>query len=74
MIEDNDNNIKVVWKKLNNLKLKLHKNDISDKRSACFLVHFMILIILLSLFLKMNLKIPIKYMVVFVVLNVESHI
>ena len=34
--EDNDNNIKVVWKKLNNLKLKLHKNDISDKRSACF--------------------------------------
>ena len=34
--DDDDNNIKHIWKKLNNLKLKLHKNDISDKRSACF--------------------------------------
>ena len=34
--DDEDNDIKIVWKKLNNLKLKLHKNDISDKRSACF--------------------------------------
>jgi len=34
--DDGDNDIKVIWKKLNNLKLKLHKNDISDKRSACF--------------------------------------
>lgn len=30
------NNIKLIWKKINALKLKLHKNDISDKRSACF--------------------------------------
>ena len=34
--DDEDNDIKIIWKKLNNLKLKLHKNDISDKRSACF--------------------------------------
>jgi hypothetical protein len=35
-IDDEDNDIKIIWKKLNNLKIKLHKNDISDKRSACF--------------------------------------
>lgn len=34
--EDEDNDIKHIWKKLNNLKIKLHKNNISDKRSACF--------------------------------------
>jgi len=34
--DEEDNDIKNIWKKLNNLKLKLHKNDISDKRSACF--------------------------------------
>jgi hypothetical protein len=34
--DDEDNDIKIIWKKLYNLKLKLHKNDISDKRSACF--------------------------------------
>jgi hypothetical protein len=35
-VDDEDNDIKIIWKKLNNLKIKLHKNDISDKRSACF--------------------------------------
>ena len=35
--ETNDNDdIKLVWKKINSLKVKLHNNDISDKRSACF--------------------------------------
>jgi hypothetical protein len=34
--DDEDNDIKNIWKKLNILKVKLHKNDISDKRSACF--------------------------------------
>jgi hypothetical protein len=28
--------IKILWKKINSLKVKLHNNDISDKRSACF--------------------------------------
>mgnify|MGYP006220861135 CR=1 FL=1 len=28
--------IKRLWKKINSLKVKLHNNDISDKRSACF--------------------------------------
>ena len=28
--------IKVIWKKISSLKVKLHNNDISDKRSACF--------------------------------------
>ena len=31
-----EDNIKIIWKKLNSLKIKLHKNNISDKRSACF--------------------------------------
>lgn len=34
--DEEDKDIKIIWKKLTNLKLKLHKNDISDKRSACF--------------------------------------
>lgn len=34
--DDGDNNMKTIWKKLNSLKMKLHKNNISDKRSACF--------------------------------------
>tara|TARA_Y100001970_G_C14038362_1_gene752347 strand:+ start:70 stop:1053 length:984 start_codon:yes stop_codon:yes gene_type:complete len=34
--EENNDNIKDIWKKLNNLKVNLHKNNISDKRSACF--------------------------------------
>ena len=32
---ENDN-IKEIWKKLNSLKVNLHKNNISDKRSSCF--------------------------------------
>lgn len=39
-IDDNDSpndiDTKTIWKKLNSLKVKLHKNDISGKRSACF--------------------------------------
>jgi hypothetical protein len=34
--EGTEHNNKAIWKKLNNLKINLHKNDISDKRSACF--------------------------------------
>ena len=34
--DENNENIKEIWKKINNLKINLHKNDISDKRSACF--------------------------------------
>jgi hypothetical protein len=34
--EINDDDIKLLWKKINSLKVKLHNNDISDKRSACF--------------------------------------
>tara|TARA_B110000967_G_C18893893_1_gene569259 strand:+ start:1685 stop:2770 length:1086 start_codon:yes stop_codon:yes gene_type:complete len=35
--ESNDNDdLKLLWKKINSLKVKLHNNDISDKRSACF--------------------------------------
>lgn len=30
------NKTKLLWKKLNTIKVNLHKNDISDKRSACF--------------------------------------
>ena len=33
---DENSNLKNIWKKVNNLKIKLHKNDICDKRSACF--------------------------------------
>jgi hypothetical protein len=33
---DDDSNLKKIWKKVNNLKIKLHKNDICDKRSSCF--------------------------------------
>ena len=37
---DDDNSVdmtmKTIWKKLTSLKMKLHKNNISDKRSACF--------------------------------------
>jgi hypothetical protein len=32
---ENDD-VKILWKKINSLKVKLHNNDISDKRSACF--------------------------------------
>lgn len=36
-VDSTDNNdVKNVWKKLNSLKLNLHKNNISDKRSSCF--------------------------------------
>ena len=31
-----ERNMKNIWKKLASLKMKLHKNNISDKRSACF--------------------------------------
>ena len=34
-INTNDN-MKNIWKKISSLKIKLHKNNISDKRSACF--------------------------------------
>jgi hypothetical protein len=35
--ETNDSeDIKILWKKISSLKVKLHNNDISDKRSACF--------------------------------------
>jgi len=35
--ETNDgDDIKILWKKISSLKVKLHNNDISDKRSACF--------------------------------------
>ena len=30
------NDIKSIWNKLNSLKVNLHRNNISDKRSACF--------------------------------------
>ena len=33
---DTEDDIKILWKKINSLKVKLHNNDISDKRSACF--------------------------------------
>jgi len=33
---DESDNVKTIWKKLNQLKVKLHKNDVSYKRSACF--------------------------------------
>jgi hypothetical protein len=33
---DDDNKIKDIWKKINQLKINLHKNNIPDKRSACF--------------------------------------
>ena len=36
-VEDEDeDDIRTLWKKINSLKVKLHNNDISDKRSACF--------------------------------------
>lgn len=34
--EDDESDIKAIWRKINSLKVKLHNNDISDKRSACF--------------------------------------
>jgi len=34
--EDNDTDIKEIWEKLRILKLKLHFNEVSDKRSHCF--------------------------------------
>lgn len=33
---DEKQSIKQIWKKLSSLKLNLHKNNISDKRAACF--------------------------------------
>jgi len=36
MENDDSDDVKIIWKKLNHLKVKLHRNDISDKRSACF--------------------------------------
>jgi hypothetical protein len=35
-IDDEDDDVRTLWKKINSLKVKLHNNDISDKRSACF--------------------------------------
>ena len=39
-IEDNedtcDNERKIIWKKLKDLEINLHNNNISDKKSACF--------------------------------------
>ena len=35
--EDEVDNMKQIWSKINELKMCLHRNDISDKRSACFL-------------------------------------
>ncbi len=32
----NNDDMKNIWNKINSLKVKLHKNNISDKRSACF--------------------------------------
>lgn len=34
--EDDNKDMKVIWKKLSALKINLHKNRICDKRSACF--------------------------------------
>jgi len=35
--DENDNkDMKIIWKKLSSLKVNLHKNRICDKRSACF--------------------------------------
>jgi len=34
--EENENSIKTIWKKITSLKIKLHKNNIQDKRSCCF--------------------------------------
>jgi len=36
LVEDDESDIKTIWRKINSLKVKLHNNDISDKRSACF--------------------------------------
>lgn len=35
-IHNDNDNVKSIWKKINTLKINLHKNNISDKRSACF--------------------------------------
>lgn len=34
--DDSNDKMKQIWKKINSLKIHLHKNDVSDKRSACF--------------------------------------
>ena len=34
--EEETDSMAQIWKKINQLKLNLHKNDIADKRSACF--------------------------------------
>lgn len=34
--DEEDSDIKVIWRKVNSLKVNLHNNEISDKRSACF--------------------------------------
>ena len=34
--EEETDNMTQIWKKINQLKINLHKNDIADKRSACF--------------------------------------
>lgn len=34
--DEEEGDIKTIWKKVNSLKVKLHNNEISDKRSACF--------------------------------------
>ena len=34
--DEEEGDIKAIWRKVNSLKVKLHNNDISDKRSACF--------------------------------------
>ncbi len=34
--EENENSLKTIWKKITSLKIKLHKNNIQDKRSSCF--------------------------------------
>jgi len=33
---ENTNDMNLIWKKLKDLEVQLHKNDICDKRSACF--------------------------------------
>lgn len=34
--DDDNKDMKTIWKKLSSLKVNLHKNSICDKRSACF--------------------------------------
>ena len=59
-----------IWEKIRNLQVKLHKNDIEDKRSGCFFGVFMLLIIHLFIFQRECAMVVLKLMDVFVVQNV----